>query len=755
MLLQPDPLSPPPHSFNIIILQRNLDLTAWGHRISYPEAPLPGRTPISCSSQVGATSFPKSILSKRQQHFSVRGSPPPFGPTAMRQSFHRYLLPPALLIVHALLLLPILIPYKPDNSPNPESSLQVALNSARYAFPLACVAFATTYGLRLLARSQALSPSESRVAWVVLFSLGVAEEVLRWSIVRYLSNLEGGGGGYGAKNPEPKHRPPSIPGTKTLLHATSVEVEPGIWEGVYLMGWLWSALECIYTWWSLAPCQTSSPLALPDVEYPVPISRPHSYHSWRKEHSKKRSTDSTIRTIRGLSRKSDIPFTNPYSASLEEHRYQPANGGSLAYQGLLSKFEDRASSPELSRRIAREEDNDAGDEETSATDNDNDPLDSPLTPTAYRPSYHAAVPAQPPRQTTDEDDDQEESTPTQQKHNARFLMPGPVTSDSDYFGGREPAWTFSNQISPKRHTPEPTRRLSALISDTETESLISGAQTPLLSSSIPLDQEQTSLLDHPRGLSYGSTQQLQTPLGTLLPPPLDTHLNKLDVTNRPSITSHPSYLSITTGDEAEDESDTQGNGGSFGRAYPSHPAFSSSYIHQHFPSPNLSNTTYGQLTPTNNTIRLARPKIGTSNTLPIRRTKTKRPRSFPGIPLQHTPPVEPLLRPPRYSRRCFHGVEVNSVPFILAILWVVIVAFQHIAYGLWFVWFPTPVFEDVVQGWSIIFFVVIAFSKGAHVALINSGWIVANGLLWLTTFACIVISFVLYFIALVLWGVLW
>lgn len=672
----------------------------------------------------------------------------------MRQSFHRYLLPPAILIVHALLLLPILIPYRPDNSPNTESSLQVALNSARYAFPLACIAFATTCGLRLLARSQSLSPSESRVAWVALFSLGVAEEVVRWGVARYLSDLEGGGGGYGAKNPEPKRGRP-IPGTKVFLHATSVEVEPGIWEGIYLMGWLWSALECTYTWWSLTPRETPSRPALVDVEEPVSTSRPHSYHSWRKEHSKKRSTDSTIRTIRGFSRKPDIPFTNPYSASLEEHRYQPSNGGSLAYQDLLSKFEDRASSPELSRRIAREEDNDAGDEETSATDNDNDALDSPLTPTAYRPAYHAAVPAQPPRPATDEEDDQEESTPTQQKHNARFLMPGSITSDSDYFGGREPAWTFSNQISPKRHTPEPTRRLSALISDSETESLISGAQTPLLSSSIPLDQEQTSLLDHPHGPSYGSTQQLQTSLGTLLPPPLDTHLNKPDVTNRPSITSHPSYLSITTGDEAEDESDTQGNGGSFGRAYPPHPAFSSSSTHQYFPSPNLSNTTYGQLTPTSTTLRLPRPKLATSHTLPIRRTKAKRPRSFPGIPLQHAPPIETSTRPASNACRSFNGVEVNSVPFILAILWAIIVAFQHIGYGLWFVWFPTPIFENVVQGWSVIFFTGIAFSKGVYIAEINSGWIAANGLLWITTFACMVSSFVLYFIALVLWGVLW
>ncbi|KAK6330160.1 hypothetical protein TWF730_004657 [Orbilia blumenaviensis] len=671
----------------------------------------------------------------------------------MKQSFHRYLLPPALLIVHALLLLPILIPYRPDNSPNPESSLQVALNSARYALPLACIAFATTCGLRLLARSQAFFPLEGRVSWVLLFSLGIAEEFVRWGVARCLSNLEGGGGGYGAKNPEPKRGRP-IPGSNMFLDATSVEVEPGIWEGIYLMGWLWSALECMYTWWSLRPRQTLGNPASTNVEYPVPTSRPQSYHSWRKEHAKKRSTDSTIRTIRGLSRKPDIPFTNPYSASLEDRRYQPNNGGSLAYQGLLGKFEDRASSPELSRRIAREEDNDAGDEETSATDNDNDPLDSPLTPTAYLPVYHAPVPAQPPRPITDEEDDQEESTPTQQKHNSRF-MPGSITSDSDYFGGREHAWAFSNQISPNRHTPEPNRRLSALISDSETEGLISGAQTPLLSSSIPLDQEQTSLLDHPNGPSYGSTQQLQTPLGTL---PLNTNPNKFDVTNRPSITSHPSYLSITTGDEAEDESDTQGAGGSFNRAYPPRPTFSASYFHQHFPSPspNLSNTTYGQLTPTNATLRLPRPKLANaSQTLPIRRTKAKRPRSFPGIPFQHTPLVEPLILPPRNTYRPFNGVESNAVPAVLAIVWVIIIAFQHIGYGLWFVWFPTPIFEGVVQGWSIIFFVGIALSKGVYVAEIGSSWIKANGLLWVMTFGCLVISFVLYFIALVLWGVLW
>ncbi|KAF3902657.1 hypothetical protein ABW20_dc0107083 [Dactylellina cionopaga] len=548
------------------------------------------------------------------------------------------------------------------------------------------------------------------------------EEIVQWGLVQYLSQLEGGGGGYGAKKPEPGHHGALTPSDHGSLQITSVEVQPGIWEGVYLMGWFWSALDCIYIWWSLRPVPALDSTPVPDDHGFTTNSRPQSYHSWRKEHAKRRSADSTIRTIRGLSKTHDFLYANIDQTSNEQDRHYTTDDSIITRQELVGKFDERASSPELSRRSIREEDNDAGDEETSATDNDNDILDSPITPTTYRPAYHAAVPTQLPRPIPDdEDDDQEESTPTQQKHNARFLAAGSVTSDSDYFGRREPAWTFSNPISPKRDS---SRRLSILASDSETEGPISGAQTPLLSSSIPLDQEQTSLLSHPLVASYGSTQISQPPLGSLPLPPPEMHMNQQPQTSpRPFITSHPSYLSITTGDEAEDESDTQGKGGSLGRAYPSHPAFSSSYIHRHFPSSTISNTTCGQNTPTNALLRLSRPKLATSQSLPLKKGKTRRPRSYPGISQEGTLPIGSMIDLVTQSHRHINGVDAGSVSYVLAVLWAIIASFEHIGYGLWFVWFPTLVFEHTVQGWSVVFLVGIAFSRGVYVAQTDSGWI--------------------------------
>src|SRR5205814_6216978 len=69
-------------------------------------------------------------------------------------------------------------------------------------------------------------------------------------------------------------------------------------------------------------------------------------------------------------------------------------------------------------------------------------------------------------------------------------------------------------------------------------------------------------------------------------PPRDPSLRREEQV-RPSMLSRPSYLSITTGDEAEDELEEATNN----RAYPSFPTYSSSYKHLHFPS-SESNATY-------------------------------------------------------------------------------------------------------------------------------------------------------------------
>ncbi|KAF3939921.1 hypothetical protein ABW19_dt0203512 [Dactylella cylindrospora] len=638
----------------------------------------------------------------------------------MRKSLHRYLAPQMLLVLHALLLLPILVPYRPDNS-IPESPLQVALGSARYSVPFACFAFVSVALFRLIIGSWFSSPSGSHAEWVALFCLGVLEEAVRWGLVRTLVVYEGGGDGYGAKHSDPKGHGYSL--VHETVVPTSVEVEPGIWEGVYLMGWSWSVLECLSTWWFLNPSRVAEPSPLLDVDVATISSRPQSFHSWRKEHAKKKSADSTIRTIRTLSRKSDTQFPD-VEQNLQDH-YSSREEGAPAQQPVMNKYDERASSPELSRRSVREEDNDAGDEETSATDNDNDPLDSPLTPTMYRPVYGAAVPTRSARPTTDdEDDDQEESTPTQQKHNARFLPPGSITSESDYFGRREPVWASAHRTSPpKRMMSEPSRRLSVLASDSETESPTSGAQTPLLSSSIPLDQEQAPLLDQPPVRDYGGVYNTSSTLGNLPPPPPEMQMNRARTSNRPAIASHASYLSITTGDEAEDESDSNARATNMYRAYPSHPAFSSSYIHTHFPTSGAPNSVGSHATAINTSLRFPRPKLATSQSLPVKKGRSRRPRSYPGLSRQGSISAQTMID--SGNRPCINGVDINSVTFVLLVCWTVIAALQHTGYGLWFAWFPTPVFEQNLQWWSIVFFIGISFSKGVYIAQSGTGWIIS------------------------------
>ena len=68
----------------------------------------------------------------------------------------------------------------------------------------------------------------------VMFVLGVAEEVWRWGLVRVLVTMEGGKGGFRGSG-EP---------WDLAVGPASAE-HPSIWEAVYLMGWVWSLVECV------------------------------------------------------------------------------------------------------------------------------------------------------------------------------------------------------------------------------------------------------------------------------------------------------------------------------------------------------------------------------------------------------------------------------------------------------------------------------------------------------------------------------
>ncbi|RPB02585.1 hypothetical protein L873DRAFT_1673129 [Choiromyces venosus 120613-1] len=83
--------------------------------------------------------------------------------------------------------------------------------------------------------------------------MGVVEEVLRWGLVRFLVGLEGGTGGYRGQ-----------PAYSLLEWISGGNTEgggrtcPSIWEGVYFMGWTWSFVECMFSWWTLRPLHHNS-----------------------------------------------------------------------------------------------------------------------------------------------------------------------------------------------------------------------------------------------------------------------------------------------------------------------------------------------------------------------------------------------------------------------------------------------------------------------------------------------------------------
>ena len=162
----------------------------------------------------------------------------------MRKSIHRYVLPSCYVTIHILLLLPLVLPYKTDPS-EPELPLGSRV-SFKLSIPLGILLFMILALVRLLAGYFPLPRGQERrllatvLEWIVLFLVGFTEELIRLAVVKVLVNLEGGEGGFGGEGPSNSTRPAT-----DWMQLRSVEVKPGIWEGVYLMGWTWSLLECL------------------------------------------------------------------------------------------------------------------------------------------------------------------------------------------------------------------------------------------------------------------------------------------------------------------------------------------------------------------------------------------------------------------------------------------------------------------------------------------------------------------------------
>ncbi|CAZ83588.1 unnamed protein product [Tuber melanosporum] len=95
--------------------------------------------------------------------------------------------------------------------------------------------------------------------------MGVVEEVLRWGLVRVLVGLEGGAGGY--RGQAVCSLSDWIAGANTGGGGRTC---PSIWEGVYFMGWIWSFVECMFSWRTLRPLHHSSTSCSSTTASPTP-----------------------------------------------------------------------------------------------------------------------------------------------------------------------------------------------------------------------------------------------------------------------------------------------------------------------------------------------------------------------------------------------------------------------------------------------------------------------------------------------------
>lgn len=177
----------------------------------------------------------------------------------MKPSTHRYVLPPVLLGIHAVLLLPLMLsptrlrpPHFPDfgGHPRPVHPTNTKYWDygsrlyLQYSIPLGIIGIVGVYVSKQLAGNVPLPKDERRkrlaqmIEWGVLFGMGVIEEVWRWGLVRLLVSFEGGHGGFRGGEP--------FEDSLEKKFWVGVNLEPpSLWEGLYLMGWMWSVVECL------------------------------------------------------------------------------------------------------------------------------------------------------------------------------------------------------------------------------------------------------------------------------------------------------------------------------------------------------------------------------------------------------------------------------------------------------------------------------------------------------------------------------
>jgi hypothetical protein len=170
----------------------------------------------------------------------------------MKPSTHRYILAPTLIGIHAILLLPLIFPPKtlrpphfPDASGHPWPAYEAAPQQQKvgrlhlkYSVPFGFAGIAGVWISKQLAGNIPLPKDPRRkllAMWLessVLFGIGVLEEIWRYGLVRLLVGYMGGHEGYRGS---------------TVMRRDEGDFEgpPTLWEGLYIMAWVWSIFECL------------------------------------------------------------------------------------------------------------------------------------------------------------------------------------------------------------------------------------------------------------------------------------------------------------------------------------------------------------------------------------------------------------------------------------------------------------------------------------------------------------------------------
>lgn len=112
----------------------------------------------------------------------------------------------------------------------------------RYSVPFGFAGIAGVWISKQLAGNIPLPKDPRRkllAMWLessVLFGIGVLEEIWRYGLVRLLVGYMGGHGGY---------RGSTVMSRDEGDFEGDFEGPPTLWEGLYVMAWVWSIFECL------------------------------------------------------------------------------------------------------------------------------------------------------------------------------------------------------------------------------------------------------------------------------------------------------------------------------------------------------------------------------------------------------------------------------------------------------------------------------------------------------------------------------